>query len=290
MSSAQEIVTINLTTNGETPSGETAEIIIDKDKMSMVNGQSLFRRAPNNAGMFIIRDPSGNFLQRHDKDGVGVSLSSYLFGKAYMRRTDPTETDDYTAGAFKDSGRFSAIKLLKTPDSTKPIKELYKAEFLKEEKERLAKEAAKKAKKQKNVEPASEDLHAQDLQHDVASMKALRDNNRNAEVGTQIVCPQCGDMFVKQHWKQVFCSSYRRPGEGGKQCKDTFNGRLAALQKKAKPIAKPTVKPSKKASEASYDENTNGLYIKTESGREMRIDADTLLSLDVERLRILVGN
>lgn len=285
MDNTQEIVTVNLTTNGETPSGETLDIIIDADKIPMVNGQSLYRKVPNQA-LMIVRDPKGNFLQRHEKNGIGVSLASYLFGKIHMRRKDPEAVDDYTLDAFKDSGSPAAIRLLKTPSSTRAVGHLYLTEYLQEKAHREEMERQKSKRKIKRVA----DNAQTDVQHqDLASLQALRDANKKAKVGTTLTCPQCGTKFVKKQWQEIFCSSYKRPGPDGRQCKTTFDGRIEALQQ-SQPITKPSaVKQPKQPSTPVYEDNTRGVVFKMKNGNEMHIDADTFLNLDRERLKILVG-
>ena len=44
--------------------------------------------------------------------------------------------------------------------------------------------------------------------------------NKQAKVGTTIICPSCGRSFKKRSYQQAFCSN-----KGKNNCKDTYHNR-----------------------------------------------------------------
>jgi len=121
----QTIVEVRLTSNSYDPSGETESIIIDGDKQHLFNEHTLCKRAPH-GHLFIIKDSRGYTCRRSGKEGVGVSLTSFLFGRLNMKRINIEDTEDYSITAFKQgSGRFSQIDLYRDPTNGKITCSMY---------------------------------------------------------------------------------------------------------------------------------------------------------------------
>jgi len=291
----QKIVTVQLTTDSHTPSGKTADIIIDADKAHLVGGNALFHSAPQDKGMFIVRNHEGYYLQREGKTGIGVSLPSYLFGAIYMHRRDKDVKDDFSREAFKDRGKPAIINLLKTPDSFKAVKSL----FVEEHREYIA------SMKSKAIEPTKVTKPTGNVSTLVNSMLESKRLASEAPSGTKLECPNCGDAFTKKHSKTIFCSSHSRPGADGKRCKDSFNQRLYGLQKKedkptvvAKPAVKVEQKPapvvvakpkkSKPAKAQIVIDNSSGLRLTTKKGTQMFVDSSTLIQLNAKQLKAII--
>ena len=111
----QAIVDVRLTTNHVIPSGEEMTIIVDSDKKHLFEGEMLCRLSPTKH-LFIVRDRRGHCCQRHEKENMGVSLASYLFGRRGMKRLDKSNLEDYSLQAFKEgTGRFARIDLYADP-------------------------------------------------------------------------------------------------------------------------------------------------------------------------------
>lgn len=48
-------------------------------------------------------------------------------------------------------------------------------------------------------------------------LKARYQLNKETKVGTECICPSCGEKFIKQSYQQVFCKT-----KAGTQCKDKY--------------------------------------------------------------------
>lgn len=233
---SQEIVEVNLTTNGHTECGEVSTIIVDADKVGMVNGQSLFRLAPNGSH-FIIRDPRGKFLMRHGETKAGepgVSLTSYLFGKVHMRRAIVGDVDDYSTEAYKpNTGRPAAIEVLHSEHSTKPIRVMYAEEYMawkreQDEKKQIA------TQQEVNMSDNPNQAKIDELNSELHSIKAKISAVRQVPAGNKASCPCCGSEFKKAKSISVYCSSLHQDGKPG--CKEQLNSRQTVLRKQIKEL------------------------------------------------------
>ncbi len=211
------IVSVNLSTNDHDVCG-TTDIMIDEDKAGMVNGHSLFREGPNGA-LFIVRDSIGNFLYRHGKDSVnpGVALTSYLFGRVYMRRDVVADVDDYRQEAFTpNSGRPAAIDVCRSTDSVKPIKTLYIDEYI-------------EYNKSKTDHEEIEMSDTKDPNTELTEIKTRIEDVRNLPKGATANCPCCGSKFTKSSSISVYCSSLHQDNKPG--CKERLNSKMTNLRK-----------------------------------------------------------
>jgi hypothetical protein len=69
------------------------------------------------------------------------------------------------------------------------------------------------------------ELRQTKLEDRVEHMVALYERARNAQVGTQIVCPTCGRTHVKTTYHKVFCSNQKRKRRNNgrkRSCKDVY--------------------------------------------------------------------
>lgn len=48
-------------------------------------------------------------------------------------------------------------------------------------------------------------------------LKARYKLNKDAKVGTECICPSCGEKFIKQSYQQAFCKT-----KSGTYCKDKY--------------------------------------------------------------------
>jgi len=71
-------------------------------------------------------------------------------------------------------------------------------------------------------EPSEADLF------DVDDAQAIKASNRQAKVGTRVICPTCGCRFTKRSYQHVFCRS-----KGRGNCKDRFHN-LASPERLAR--------------------------------------------------------
>ncbi len=228
---AQTIVEINLTTNGYSESGGVATIIIDEDKADMVNGQSLFRTAPNGSH-FIVRNPQGKYLVRHGEtksDQPGISLTSYLFGMSHMRRVNIKNTEDYSSEAYKpNTGRPAAIDVMNSEHSHRPIEIMYENEYLNwkkvdDEKKRIAIQQKEVAMSDELIQ---ERINA--LNVELSDIQSRINTTRAIAAGKKAPCACCGNTFTKAKSISIYCSSRRQDGKNG--CKDTLNARKTYIR------------------------------------------------------------
>lgn len=236
-------VTLELTTNGDTPSGQTHEIMVDVCYQDLFSGQALFRKMPKNDNIMIVRDNKGKFLTRHDKDGMGVSLASYLFGRLHMRRINKDDSIDFTAVAYKpDTGRPAMIWLLRTPESTRPVDKLYETEYLDWKAEQDALKASKiKQEDEPMAVPECDDLI--ELKGQLNTLQSKIDLVKQQEKGAKVNCPCCGEEFTKKLKISVFCSGPAFKGLDGKDCKSQLNSEKVELRKKIAKLEGTTPEP-----------------------------------------------
>lgn len=278
------IVTAHFTTNNHDRSGQSIDILVDPEHAKHFNDHTLCVQGPKK-GIFIVRDSKGNYLRRKGKDGTGVSLASYLHGRNFMRRVDKEDTDDYTAAAFKvGSGKPSPIELLSTPESGSVKGTLFMNEY----------------NQYMNSDEVT-DERCKVTQRTIKKMVRQRQIAKDAEPGSEINCPSCGNAFVKTHGKMAFCSSYSRRGPNGEQCKDTFNTSLRQLEKgstRVKPIKKTTIKskPTTKTPKVetitkpiNQQPTSSGdvITLTEPNGRTITMPLSGFQSTDLDRLRIL---
>ena len=238
------IVELSLTTDSHCESGETVSILVDAEKVSMINGRSLFRKLPGGP-LMIVRNPEGQYLQRPNKDGVGVSLTSYLFGKLYMRRVNKDDNEDYTEESYVlTTGRPAQIDVLRTPESL-PCASMYKDEYLEWKKQD---DAAKLAKSKKSTQPEEAYMTDHDKEmtrsQELAAIKNRIENVKVQPKGTEVQCPCCSKLFIKPSTRSVYCSSYNQDNAVG--CKERLNSKMTELRKKIaaeqqEPKPQPTV-------------------------------------------------
>ena len=41
----------------------------------------------------------------------------------------------------------------------------------------------------------------------IGKLKQDYNNNKSSKIGTKLICPSCGTLFIKEHYQQVFCKS-----------------------------------------------------------------------------------
>lgn len=216
------ISTLNLTTNDHDVCG-TVDVIVDQDKAEMVNGHSLFRQGPHGS-LFIVRNPAGQFLYRHGKDSEnpGVGLTSYLFGRLYMRRHQVADIDDYRKEAFTEtSGRPAAIDVMRSVDSVKPVKTMYMDEYIQ----------YLNAKNDKEEMPMST---ADELNAELAEIKTRIEAVRSLPKDAVADCPCCGKKFTKSSSISVYCSSLHLDNTPG--CKERLNSKMTNLRKQIREL------------------------------------------------------
>ncbi len=238
-------VSVNLTTNGDTPTGETHEVMVDVCNQDLLTGQALFRKMPKNDNLMIVRDSTGRFLTRHNKDGMGVSLASYLFGKLHMRRVDKDDTIDFTAEAYKpNTGSPSMIWIMRTPESAIPVEKLYETEYLEWKAEKDAIEASKsKSTEVPMAVPENEDPTLTKLKSQLIEMQSSVDLVRQQPKGAKVNCPCCGDEFIKPAKISVYCTGPANKGPNNKDCKGSYNQDKTELRKKIAKLEGTTIEP-----------------------------------------------
>jgi hypothetical protein len=255
------IVTVNLTTDGHTPTGETRDIIIDEHHSHLFSDRSLFVPTPSGA-LIIKRDCNGNIIKRLGNKSTGVSLSGYLHGKTHMFRKKVTDTEDYRAEAFKpNSGRPKAIGVYSSPDASKPSRILFESE-----------EAA--YKQSPGVQTKEQKQH----QTSIKKLERMRDRVKAEPKGAIVECPECGEKFEKTHPVMAFCSSYSRRGPNNKMCKNTFNSRLTLMRSKQTPsvIAKPQL-------ELNLKDTTKQPVVATQTPTEQKVISKPVTSGQSDR-------
>ncbi len=232
---SQEIVEINITTNGYTESGEVATIIVDADKVNMVDRQSLFRTAPNGSH-FIVMDPRGKLLKRHGEtksEQAGVSLTSYLFGKIHMRRNNVNDVEDYSTEAYNQStGKPAAIDVMNSEHSHRPIRIMYADEYMAWKREQETKQIATQQEVTMSDNPNRAEID--ELNSELHNIKANISAVREVPAGQTASCPCCGSEFTKAKSISVYCSSLHQDGKPG--CKEKLNSQQTHIRKQIKEL------------------------------------------------------
>ena len=257
------IVTVKMTTDGINECRGTQEIIVEAEHEHLFQEKALCRVMPTEQ-LMIVRTHDGKYLRRKGGVNVGVSLTSYLYGKTHMRRVDPKDVEDYTLGAFvPDSGKHQSIEVLLHKEAFNAVSTIWHDEEPTEKEEVVMTDAEKKVDLTVSLKPfkpvmqmSIPDLNAElvDIVNRINAAKKMKiPANKKAN------CPCCGVEFKKSHGIQIFCSS-SRDGKAG--CKDELNARKTDIRKaivaKGGTVdpageARPT-KPSKSQPQAAVSE------------------------------------
>lgn len=225
----QEIITVKLTTDGVNECRETMDIIVEGSHVELLEGKTLCRKMPSDQ-LMIVRMADGRFLRRGPSSTVGISLTSFLYGKTGMRRIDPTDVEDYTLSAFKaDSGKPESCEIILHKEAFRAVDKLW-ADQQQTEVVTMAEKSdvdlSKSLKPFTSVTKMSVDEMNAEL---VDIINRINEAKKIRTTGAKANCPCCGEEFVKSHGIAIFCSSTSRGDKNG--CKDALNSRKTELRK-----------------------------------------------------------